>query len=175
MRLKGVCHQNQYGFESGKKLEVENLVTHSLSNVVFWAQWTGKILLIFLQKGFISLYKFCNDYFGIKVSQRYFIWPVLCLWGLPYRWLKNSPAEQTIIPAENCTVSRPVLCHWTVDPRKLLSVRGEYWSKDQLELKVLGQYCSDRLFSGQYCTSGAPQRHGTSPLDCFSHWYSTLH
>ena len=56
-----------------------------------------------------------------------------------------------------------------------LSVRGEYWSKEQLELKIRGQYCSDRLFSGQYCTSGAPQRHGTSPLDCLSHRYCTPH
>ena len=28
--------------------------------------------------------------FEIKVSQRYFIWPVLCIWGVPYRWLKKS-------------------------------------------------------------------------------------
>ena len=73
--------------------------------------------------------------FGIKVSQRYFIWPVLCLWGLPYRWLKNSPAEQTIIPAENCTVSRPVLCHWTVDPRKLLV----HWTLSLRRVLIKGQ------------------------------------
>ena len=54
-----------------------------------------------------------------------------------------------------------------------LSVRGEYWSNDQLELKIHRQYCSARLFSRQYCTSGAPQRYGTSPLDCLSHRYGT--
>ena len=56
-----------------------------------------------------------------------------------------------------------------------LSGCGEYWSKDQLELKIRGQHCSDRLFSGQYCTSGAPQRHGTGQLNCLSHLYSTPH
>ena len=152
-----------------KKLEVENLVTHSLSNVVFLSSMDRKNPFNIPAEGFLfHCINFVMFNFGIKVSQRYFIWPVLFLWGLPYRWLKNSPAE-------NCTVSRPVLCHWTVDPWKLLSVRGEYWSKDQFELKVRGQYCSGRLFSWQYCTSGAPQRHGTSPLDCLSHWYSTPH
>ena len=56
-----------------------------------------------------------------------------------------------------------------------LSVRGEYWSKDQLKLKIHGKYCSARLFSGQYCTSGTSQRYGTSPLDCLSHRYCTPH
>ena len=55
-----------------------------------------------------------------------------------------------------------------------LSVRGEYWSKEHLQLKVRGQYCSDRLFSEQYCTSRPSQRHGTSPLDCLNHRYGTL-
>ena len=54
-----------------------------------------------------------------------------------------------------------------------LSVRGEYWAKEQLELKIRGQYRSDRLFSGQYCTSGVSQRYCTSPLDCLSHRHGT--
>ena len=31
--------------------------------------------------------------FEVKVSQRYFIWPVLSLWGVPYTDDSNSPAD----------------------------------------------------------------------------------
>ena len=64
---------------------------------------------------------------------------------------------------------RKLMVRWT------LSLRRVYCSKDQLQLKIRGQYCSDRLFSGHYCTSGASQRYGTSPLDCLSHQHSTPH
>ena len=32
--------------------------------------------------------------FEVKVSQRYFIWPVLCFCRVPYRWLKQSSGTE---------------------------------------------------------------------------------
>ena len=158
--------------------------------------------------------------FEVKVSQRYFIWLVLRLWGVlmtqtvqqnglsvqqrvvqsaglycearllidgnywyaglsvcgelfsRQTWivlLGRSSAEITgtlgsqssgkLFNLRPCTM--PLDC-WVLIHGNYwypgLSVRGEYWSKDQLELKFHGQYCSDRLFSTQYCTSGAVQR-----------------
>ena len=30
----------------------------------------------------------------LKVSQRFFIWPVLCIWAEPFRWLKQSSGTE---------------------------------------------------------------------------------
>ena len=56
---------------------------------------------------------------------------------------------------------------------RLLFRRNDWTLSPQRMLKICGQYCSDRLFSGQYSSSRVSQRYGTSPLDCLNHWHGT--
>ena len=71
--------------------------------MLFWAQWTEKILLMFPWMGFSSLYSinvFMSN-FEVKVSQRY------TSFGLYFAYEEyrtddsNSPAERTSSPAES--------------------------------------------------------------------------
>ena len=72
-------------------------------------------------KGSVHYIKVLMTNFEVKVSQQYFIWPVLCIWGV------YVPMTQTV-QQNRLSALRQVLTKWS---RELKWSSGKYWNNLQ--------------------------------------------
>ena len=84
---------------------------------------------------------------GLSV-QRACTVPLDC-WSAEITGTLDSQSSGELFNLQHCTMPQDCWSTEITGTYAGLSVCEEYWSKDQLELKIRGQYCSKRLFRGQ--------------------------